>query len=72
MLRAYALVAIGRARSVFGPVDGVARVVPAVGADEDASALGEPGDPEGTEEGVEEARVIGVLHVLDIELPVVR
>jgi hypothetical protein len=47
-------------------------VVPAVGADENASALGEAGDPEGTEEGVEETRVISVLHVLDIELPVVR
>src|SRR5215472_15704140 len=69
-LRADALLTIGGARAVVGTVDGVARVMPAVGADQDAAALGEPRDPKGAEEGVEQARVIRVLHVLHVELPV--
>src|SRR5499425_425100 len=71
-LRADALLAIGGARAVVGAVDGIARVMAAVGADQDAAALSEPRDPEGAEEGVEQARVICILHVLHVELPVVR
>src|SRR5262249_3507939 len=71
-LRAYALVSIRGAGAVVGPVDGVARVVPAIGADEHASALRQPSDPKGAEERVEQARVVRVLDVLDVELPVVR
>ena len=36
------------------------------------AALGEARDVEGAEEGMEQARVIGVLHILHVELPVVR
>ncbi len=43
----------------------------AVGAHHDAAGLGQAGDAEGAEEGVEQARVVGVLHVLHVELPVV-
>src|SRR5712691_7825953 len=71
-LRADALLPVGRARAVVGAVDRVARVVRAVWAHEDTPALREPGDPERAEEGVEQARVIRVLHVFDVELPVVR
>src|SRR5512145_977809 len=46
------------------------RLGPASRAHEHAAALREPGDPEGAEERVQEARVVGVLHVLDVELPV--
>src|SRR5262244_113584 len=71
-LRADALLAVRIARAVVGAVDRVARVVGAVRADQDAAALGQPRDPEGAEEGVEQARVVRVLHVLHVELPVVR
>ena len=46
-------------------------MVAAVGADQHAAALGQARDAEGREEGVQDRGVIGVLHVLDIELPVV-
>ena len=72
VLRADALVAVGGAARVVGPVDGVAGVVAAVRAHQHAAALGEARDPEGAEEGVEQARVVGVLDVLHVELPVVR
>ena len=71
VLGADALIPVGRAHAVIGPVDGVAGVVAAVGADDDAAALGEARDAKGAEEGVEQAGVIRVLDVLDIELPVV-
>src|ERR1700739_3072677 len=41
-------------------------------ADQHAAALAQPGDAEGGEEQMEEARMVGVLDVLYIELPVVR
>ena len=72
LLGADALLAVGGAGAVVGPVDGVARVVAAVRAHQDAAPLGEARDPEGPEEGVEQARVVGVLDVLHVELPVVR
>ena len=72
LLRADALIAIGRALAVVGAVDRVARVVRPVRAHEHAAALGEARDPERAEERVEQARVVRVLHVLDVELPVVR
>ena len=46
-------------------------MVAAVGTDQHAAALRQPRDAEGREEGVQQARVVGVLDVLDIELPVV-
>src|SRR5499425_2325845 len=71
-LRADALLSVRTARAVVGAVDRVARVVGAVRADQDAAALGEARDPEGAEKRVEQARVVRVLHVLHVELPVVR
>jgi hypothetical protein len=47
-------------------------MVRAVGADQDASALREPRDPERAEKRVEQARVVRVLHVFHVKLPVVR
>ena len=41
-------------------------------ADQHAAALAEAGDAEGGEEQVQQAGVVGVAHVLEIELPVVR
>ena len=41
-------------------------------ADADTAALTQPVDAEGREEHMQQAGVIGVAHVLRIELPVVR
>src|SRR5437870_8004129 len=41
VLGADALIPVGRAHAVIGPIDGVAGVVAAVGADDDAATLGE-------------------------------
>ena len=46
-------------------------MVAAAVIDHHAAALVQPVDLEGGEEGVQDAGVIGVLHVLEIELPVV-
>jgi len=43
----------------------------AVLGDRDAALIGQPADPEGREEAVQQAGVVGVLDVLEIELPVV-
>jgi hypothetical protein len=71
LLGADALIAIGGAAGVVGPRDGGAGVVTPVGAHQHAAALSESGDAERAEERVQQARVIGVLHVLDVQLPVV-
>jgi len=71
-LGVHALVAVGGAAAVVAAIDGAAGVVGAVRADEHPTALGEARDVEGAGERVEQARVIGVLHVLDVEGPVVR
>ena len=44
----------------------------AVPADDHAALLLEAVETEGREEEVQQARVIGVLHVLEVELPVAR
>src|SRR6267378_3210516 len=71
-LRSDPLLAIRGAPGVLGHADRVGGVVRAVGADQHAAALGEPRDAEGAEERVQQARVVRVLDVLEVELPVVR
>src|SRR6266446_5592040 len=71
-LRADPLLAIRGALGVLGHADRVGGVVRAVRADQHAAALREPRDAEGAEEGVQQARVVRVLDVLEVELPVVR
>ena len=50
----------------------IARVVAAGFAHHNCSFLRQPVEPKGGEEGVKQARVIAVLHVLHVELPVAR
>src|SRR5262249_44777524 len=65
------LLLVGGGVLAFGNGDRVARMVTAVGTDQYAAAHGQAGYAERGEEGVQQARVIGVLDVLDVELPVV-
>ena len=49
----------------------VARVMRPVLGDVDATLRGQPRDAEGREEGMQQGGMIGVTHILEIELPVV-
>src|SRR4030088_157571 len=79
LLRLETIAALGRAHAgllVFLAGDvgrhRIADVVSAVLADHQAASLRQPVEAEGGEEQVQQARMIGDLHVLHVELPVAR